>query len=445
VQPPETRYAKSGDLNIAHQVIGQGPIDVVLVDQWFSHMDGLWDVPPLAELVERLATFSRVITFDQRGIGLSDPVPIASLPSIEEWMDDLRAVMDAVGSERAALIAGLAAGFMATVFAATYPGRASSLVLVDTFPRFVRAPDYPWGAPAAERTRRLDEVQAEWGRGLMLHQFAPSMAGDRRLQEAWARYERQSASPGTALAMVGMLYESDIRHVLPTIQIPTLVIARGQADRIPPGHSRYLADHIPGAKYVELPGIDTLMWAGDQEATVAEIQEFITGARPVPEPDRVLATVLFTDIVRSTDLAAELGDHRWRGVLAEHDRIVRRQLDRFRGREVKTTGDGFLATFDGPARAIRCAGAIRDGVRALEIEVRAGLHTGEIEVIGGDVGGIAVHIGARVAALAGADQVLVSSTVKDLVAGSGIEFEDRGTHSLKGVPGEWRLFAVKSA
>jgi class 3 adenylate cyclase len=407
-------------------------------------MDGQWDVPPLAELIERLASFSRVITFDQRGIGLSDPVPTSLLPSIEEWMDDLRAVMDAVGSDRAALVAGLAAGFMATVFAATYPERVSSLVLVDTFARFVTAPDYPWGAPPEERTRRLGEIRTEWGQGLMLNQFAPSMAGDRRLREAWARYERQSASPGSALAMVGMLYESDIRHVLPTIRIPTLVIARGEAQRIPASHSRYIAEHIPGARYVELPGIDNLMWAGDQEATAAEIQEFITGVRPVPEPDRVLATVLFTDIVRSTDLAAELGDHRWRGVLAEHDRIARRQLDRFRGREVKTTGDGFLATFDGPARAIRCAEAIRDDVRPLEIEVRAGLHTGEVELLSADVGGIAVHIGARVSALAGPSEVLVSSTVKDLVAGSGIEFEDRGWHELKGVPGEWRLYSVTS-
>jgi class 3 adenylate cyclase len=279
----------------------------------------------------------------------------------------------------------------------------------------------------------------------MLNQFAPSMAGDDRLRKAWARYERQSASPGSSLAMIRMLYYSDIRHVLPTIGIPTLVIARGAAQRIPAAHSRYLAAHIPRAQLVELPGIDNLMWAGDQEAITAEIQEFITGVRPVPEADRVLATVLFTDIVRSTDRLAELGDHRWRGVLAEHDRIIRRQLDRFRGREVETTGDGFLATFDGPARAVRCAEAIRDGVRALEIEIRAGLHTGEIELAGDDVRGIAVNIGARVAALARPGEVLVSSTVKDLVAGSGIEFEDRGSHALKGVPGEWRLFAVGSS
>jgi class 3 adenylate cyclase len=442
VNPPKTSYAKSGDLHIAYQVVGEGAIDVVLVDQWFSHMDGLWDVPPLARLVERLGSFSRVITFDERGIGLSDPVPTTSLPSIEEWMDDLRAVMDTVGSERAAVVAGLAAGFMATVFVATYPERVSALVLVDTFPRFTRTPDYPWGASAEERTQRLKEVEAGWGQGLMLQQFAPSMAADGQLRDAWARYERQAASPGSALAMVDMLYHSDIRAVLPTISVPTLVMARGEAQRIPPAHSRYMAAHISGARYVELPGTDTLMWAGDQDATVGEIQEFLTGVRPVSEPDRVLATVMFTDIVGSTERASRMGDRAWRELLDRHHVVVRQELGRFRGKEIVTAGDGFLATFDGPGRAIRCARSIVDKVRALGLEIRAGLHTGEIELVGDDVRGIAVHIGARVVALAGPGEVLVSSTVRDLVAGSGIDFEDRGAHSLKGITNEWRLFLV---
>ena len=332
-------------------------------------------MPPLARFVERLASFSRVITFDERGIGLSDPVPITSLPSIEEWIDDLRAVMEAVGVKDAALLAGLAAGFMATVFVATHPERASSLVLVDAFPRFVRASDYPWGAALEERTQRLEEARAGWGKGVMLQQFAPSLAADEELRDAWARYERQAASPGTAVAMVDMLYRSDVRHVLPTITVPTMVIARREAQRIPPAHSRYVAAHIPDAKYVELPGTDTLMWAGDQDAMVGEIQEFLTGVRPVSEPDRVLATVMLTDIVGSTELAARLGDRCWRDLLARHHNAIRNQLGRFRGREIDTAGDGFLATFDGPGRAIRCALSVIDRIRSLGLSIRVGLHT----------------------------------------------------------------------
>jgi class 3 adenylate cyclase len=441
---PETRYAKSGDVNIAYQVIGDGPGDIVLVDQWFSHVEAMWDVPPLARLLERLARFSRVLVFDKRGTGLSDPVPITSLPSIEEWMDDVVAVMDAAKSQRAALIAGLASGFMAMTFSATYPERTSALALVDCYARFGQAPDYPWGGSAEELARRVDAVRERWGKGLMLDEFAPSAAADSYLRPLWSRYERVCASPGSALAMVRMFNETDVRHVLPSIRVPTLVVHRAEAVRIASAHSRYLAEHIAGARYVEVPGIDNLIWAGDQDAISAEIQEFITGVRPAPEPDRVLATVLFTDIVDSTKLAAELGDRRWTDVLRRHDAAVRSELERFRGRKIKNTGDGVLATFDGPARAIRCAAAIGMGVRPLELEIRAGLHTGEIELSGEDVQGIAVHIGARVAAMAGSGEVLVSSTVRDLVAGSELEFEDRGTHSLKGIPGEWRLYAVKS-
>jgi class 3 adenylate cyclase len=413
--------------------VGRGPIDVVLLHQWFSNVEVLWEVPPLARLVERLATFSRVILFDKRGVGLSDPVSVQSLPSLEEWMDDLRAVLDATGSERAAVVGGMAGGFMAALFAATHPQRTSAIVLVDSFAA-------PWREGLDDSARR-GELEARWGTGVMLDQFAPDAADDVAVRQSWGRYERHSVSPGAMSAITRMIEATEIRDVLPAIRVPALVVARERGP-IPATNGRYLAEHITGAKFVEIPGSDNLIWAGDQERLVGEIQEFLTGVRPAPDIDRVLATILFTDIVGSTDLAAEIGDERWRSLLAGHDRIVRTQLERFRGREVKTTGDGFLATFDGPARAIRCAQAIAAEVRTLDIEVRAGLHTGEVQVLEKDLGGIAVHIGARVAAQAGPGEVLVSSTVRDLVAGSGLEFADRGTHTLKGVPGEWRLFAA---
>jgi class 3 adenylate cyclase len=435
----------SGGLYVAFQAVGEGPRDLLLVDQWFSHMDAMWDVPPLASLVEGLASFSRVVTFDQRGIGESDPLPMRALPTLEEWIDDQRAVMDALEVERAALVAGLGAGFMAIVFAATHPERVSALVLVNCFAHFGRVAGYPWGATPEEQAQRTEEFRAGWGKGIMLKQFAPAMAGDVGLLDVWSRYEREAASPGIARAMLDMLYESDVRAVLPSIRVPTLVIASGAATRIPPVHSRYIAERIPAAKYVELPGPDVLMWAGDQTATIAEIEEFLTGARRLPQLDRVLATLMFTDIVGSTDVAARLGDRAWRELLDRHHRVIRGELARFRGREVDTAGDGFLAFFDGPGRAVGCARAAVEGVRALGLEIRAGLHTGEVELAGDAPRGIAVHIGARIAALADPGEVLVSSTVKDLVAGSGIEFEDRGEHMLKGVPNPWRVLAVLRA
>ncbi len=435
------RYARSGDLHIAYRTLGTGPIDLVVVQQWFSNVEMERDVPPLARFDDRLASFGRVILFDKRGVGLSDPVPTTAFPPIEEWMDDLRAVMDAVGSERAAVIASMAGGFMASVFAATYPDRTTALIFVDAFPRIVRTTDYPWGVGPEEFASQLHAIETGWGEGTMLGLFAPEHADDVTLRASWGRYERNSVSPGTALAMVPMMAEIDIRPVLSAIRVPTLAIAREQGS-ISAEHGRYLADHIRGAKYVQVPGRSNLIWSGDHETVLGEIQQFITGVRPAPEPERVLATIMFTDIVGSTDLAASIGDARWRDLLAEHNRIVREQLDRFRGREVKTTGDGFLATFDGPARAIRCGEAIAAAVHTLDISVRAGIHTGEVELTDHDLGGIAVHIGARVSANAGADQILVSSTVKDLVVGSGIRFEDRGPHALKGVPGRWQLFAV---
>jgi class 3 adenylate cyclase len=435
-----TRYAKSGDLHIAYRTLGVGPLDIMLLEQWFSNVEIERDVPPLARFHDRLADIGRVIVFDKRGVGLSDPVPTTSLPPIEEWMDDLRAVMDAVGSERGAVVASMAGGFMASVFAATYPERTTALVLVDAFARFTRAADYPWGDDATTTGDRLSAFEG-WGNGMMLDLFAPEIAHDAAVRNTWSRYERHSVSPGTALAMVQMIGATDVRSVLPAIRVPTLVLAHAQAP-VPPGHGRYLAEHIAGARFVELEGTTSLMWAGDQDALVAEIQHFLTGVRPAPEPDRALATLMFTDIVGSTDRAAEVGDARWLAILDEHNRIVRTQLDRFRGHEVNTTGDGFLATFDGPARAVRCAVAIVDAVRDAGVEVRAGVHTGEVELLPGKVGGIAIHIAARVSAKAGAGEVLVSSTVKDLVVGSGIAFDERGEHVLKGVPGEWRLFAV---
>lgn len=439
---PETRYARLGDLHLAYQVLGEGPPDLLLLDQWFSHMEAQWDVPPLAEFRERLASFGRLIMFDKRGSGLSDPVPTSALPTVEEWMDDVPAVLDVVGSEKAVVITNIGGGIMAMTFVAAHPERVSSLILVDCFARFLVAPDYPIGAPPEEVDRTLEEADAEMGRGGMIDLFAPSVAMDERLRRAWSRYERLASSPGSTIATVRLIYQSDVRGVLSAIRVPTLIIHRADARGFSVEHGRYLANHIPGAKYVELPGIDNLIWAGDQDAMVAEIQDFVTGVRPVPEPHRVLATVLFTDIVGSTRLAAEMGDERWHALLAEHYRVARRQLDRFGGHEVKTVGDGILATFDGPARAIRCAAAIRDGVVELGLDMRAGLHTGEIEVEADDIAGLAVHIGARISALANGGEVLVSSTIKDLVAGSGLAFEDRGSHVLKGVPGEWRLFMV---
>ena len=441
---PDTRYARLGDLHLAYQVVGKGPPDILLLDQWFGHVDAQWDVVPLAAFRERLATFGRLIMFDKRGTGLSDPIPTASLPTLEEFMEDIPAVLDTVGSERAAVIANIGGGILAMPFAAAHPKRVSSLILVDCFARFLAAPDFPIGAPNEALAPALDLAEDDTGRGVMIDLFAPSVANDERVRRSWARYERSAATPGSTKAIVRLIYESDIRDVLPAIRTPTLVIHRADATGFRVEHGRYLAEHIPNARYVELPGADNLIWAGDQEAILAEIENFVTGIRPVLDPRRVLATVMFTDIVGSTRHAAELGDARWKRLLSDHNLLIRRQLDRFGGVEIKVVGDGFLATFDGPARAVRCAVAIRDEVRELGLEIRAGLHIGEIEVLPDDIAGLAVHIGARVSALAGTGEVLVSSTIKDLVIGSGLEFDERGSHVLKGVPGDWRLFAVRT-
>jgi pimeloyl-ACP methyl ester carboxylesterase len=439
---PETRFASADDLHIAYQVVGGGPIDVVFVPDWFNHVEAQWDEPASALFLRRLASFSRLVLFDKRGTGLSDPVPLSDLPTVEAWMDDLRIVLDAVGSESAALVCASAGAFLGLPFAATYPDRVAALILIEGFARLSRADDYPPGAPP-ELIRLFREwVDEVWGTGRTVDVILPSRATDRAFCEWRARYERLAASPGTVTKMCEFVGSFDVRQVLPTIAAPTLVLHRAADRVVPPAHGRYLAEHIAGAHYVELPGSDYLWLGQDSETLVEEIQEFLTGVRAPSEPDRILTTILFTDIVRSTPRLAEVGDHRWRELLDRHDSVIRRQLVRARGREIDTTGDGFVASFDGPARAIRCAVAISEAMRPLELEVRAGLHSGECEVRGDDLGGLAVHIAARVAGAAQAGEVLVSSTVKDLVAGSGIGFSDRGLHALKGVPDEWRLYAI---
>jgi pimeloyl-ACP methyl ester carboxylesterase len=439
--PPETRYAKSGDVHIAYQVVGDGPRDLVLVAGWVSNIEVFWEEPRLARFLERLASFSRLLLFDKRGTGLSDRV--GDLPNLETRMDDVRAVMNAVGSERAALMGYSEGGPMCALFAATYPERTSALIMVGAYARRIRAPDYPWAPTRDEVDAFIEHARREWGGPVGLDIRAPSVAHDERFRQWWARYLRMSASPTANEALLRMNAEIDIRHVLPAIRVPTLILHSVGDQALDVRGSRYMAERIPGARYVELPGGDHVPWLTDGEAILEEVEEFLTGVRHGPEPDRVLATVLFTDIVGATERAAALGDRAWRDLLGQHHALIRRELARFRGREVDTAGDGFLASFDGPARAVRCAAAISDGVTPLGLAIRAGLHTGEVEVMGEKLGGIAVHIGARVAGQAGPGEVLVSSTVRDLVAGSGLRFHDRGAHALKGVPGEWRLFAVE--
>jgi pimeloyl-ACP methyl ester carboxylesterase len=440
---PPTRYARSGDASIAYQVVGDGPIDLVLVLGFATHLELQWESPQFARFFERIASFARLIVFDKRGTGLSDPVSEA--PTLEQRIDDVRAVMDAAGTERAALFGISEGGPMSVLFAATHPDRASALVLHGAMGRTTEAPDYPWATPEdALRESAAEFIAPYWGQQSegMVELFAPSLAGDPQVVEFTARMERSAASPAMVQQIFEMFLDIDVRSVLPTIRVPTLVLHR-RGDRVVNRRAgQELSRQIPGARYVELPGIDHLPWAGDSEAVLGEIEEFLTGARSEPEPDRVLATVMFTDIVGSTERASALGDARWRELLAAHETAVRRELSRFRGREVKMLGDGCLATFDGPARAIRCGRAIADAAGAIGLEVRIGVHTGEVELMGDDVGGIAVHIAARVGALASAGEVLVSGTVKDLVAGSGIQFTDRGAQRLKGIPDEWRLLAV---
>jgi class 3 adenylate cyclase len=445
VERPETKYASSGDVYIAFQVFGEGPFDLVVVPGYFSNVEYGWMLESWAAFYRGLASFARVILFDKRGSGVSDPV--SGAPLFEERMDDIRAVMDAAGSERAALHGAADGAALALLFAATYPDRTAALVLHGPQVRGSWASDYPWGqreAPAPPGSGWTDAEMVE----LVIRRIAPSRLGDAEFARFVSSYLRLSASPTTAAALSRMFFDIDVRHALPVISVPTLVTRLEPDATYPREAARYVCERIPGARYVERTSGAPNMWGEDASEHIAIVREFLTGvwadgAWEPPEPDRVLATILFTDIVGSTELLAALGDAGWRDLVREHHAVVRRQLSRFRGQEVDTAGDGFFATFDGPARGIRCASAISRSVRELGIEVRTGLHTGECEVIdGGKVGGIAVHIGARVAGAAAPGEVLVSSTVKDLVSGSGLEFEDRGTHELKGIPGEWRLFAV---
>ena len=443
---PKTSYAKSGDLHIAYQVLGEAAPDLILIPGFVSHVEHFWEEPSVARFLRRLASFSRLIFFDKRGTGLSDRVPDSALPTLEQRMDDVRAVMDAVGSERAALLAPSDAGAMAALFAATHPERTTHLILYGCFAASAKDPEYPWGQTPAELDSGLKRWERSWGQGaLYMDLFSPSMAGDERYEEWFARLERLAASPGAAITLRLMNAQIDVRHVLPAIRVPTLVLHRRDDRVVSVEEGRFLAERIPGAKYVELAGADHWPWNGDAAAIVEEVQEFVTGTRVLSVPDRVLTTVMFTDIVGSTQLVTELGDRRWGQLVEDHHALVRKALAEYRGREVDTAGDGFLATFDGPARGIRCACAIRDAVRGLGIQVRVGLHTGECEPMRDKLGGIAVHIGARVASLAAPGEVLVTRTVRDLVVGSGLQFDERGTRTLRGVPDEWQLFAVREA
>ena len=442
VKVPETRYARTSDgVHVAYQVVGEGPFDLVAVLGYVSHVELAWEDPAMAHCLGRLASFSRLIVFDRRGLGLSDAIQGA--PTLEDRMQDLRAVMDAAGSERAALFGLSEGGPMSMLFAATYPDRVLALVLYGAFARMNQAQDYPWGYPPELLERTVEAKVESWGRDdRTVEDFAPSMADDGDFKRRFAVFERRATSPGGFEALMRMNAATDVREVLSSIRVPTLILHRTGDIPIRVGHGRYLQAHIRGSRYIELPGNDHFFWVGDIGAIFDEVEEFLTGRRSSHDTDRVLATVLYTDIVGSTELAARLGDVSWRRVLDRHDQIAQREIGRWHGRLIKSTGDGILATFDGPARAIRCATTLRDALHTETVEIRAGLHTGEIELREQDVLGIGVHIASRVESLAAPNEVLVSKTVTDLVAGSGISFGDRGTHELKGVPGTWQLFAA---
>jgi class 3 adenylate cyclase/alpha-beta hydrolase superfamily lysophospholipase len=463
----QIRYAKTGDgFHIAYQVLGEGPLDLLVFSMALIPIDMADDEPSLARFQRRLAAFGRVIRFDPRGVGLSDPVSPSIPPTLEQWVDDALAVLDAAGSKRAAVFSP--GSPVALLLAASHPERVSSLVLINGLARAASAPDYPIGAPPEaldafidsamqalesegpgedalaeiESAVQLDALEKDFD---ILTVIAPTMLGNEEFRRWWDRAGQRGASPATARAFIRVFFEADVRKILRLIQAPTLILHRKDNLFIPVEHGRYLAAHIPNATYIELPGADNLYWVGDADGILDDTEEFLTGVRHGAEPDRRLASVLFTDIVSSTERLVEVGERRWRDLLDGHDAAVRRQLERFGGREIKTTGDGVLAIFDGPARSVYCACAIRQTVSQLGLDIRAGIHAGEVEIRGKDVGGLAVVIAARVAALAGPREVLASSTVKDLVAGSSIGFKDRGSHLLKGVPDEWRLFSVESA
>src|ERR671937_265673 len=438
---PETRYARSAGLNIAYQGVGEGTVDLVYVPGWVSHVELAWELPDLVRGFERLASFSRLILFDKRGTGMSDPVAASEQPSLEQRMDERPAELDAVGSRRAAVFGASEGGNMSMLFAATNPHRTIALCTFGCTARRMGSPEYPWAPTWEERLQALAYVEENWNTGLGWGDIAPSL--DAAGLEDLSRYYRRCASPGAAVALMRMNSHVDVRDTLPSIQCPTVVMHRADDRDAHVDEGRYIASQIPDARFVEFPGADHSWWTQDRDAILDEVEELVTGVRPAPQPNRMLATVLFTDIVKSTERARELGDQGWAELLGRHHAAVRRELERFRGNEIDTAGDGFLASFDGPARAIRCAVAARDAVQELGLELRAGLHTGECELLGDKVAGIAVHTGARVSALAGPGEVLVSETVRDLVSGSGIDFEDHGEHELKGV-GRRRIYAVSA-
>jgi class 3 adenylate cyclase/pimeloyl-ACP methyl ester carboxylesterase len=431
---------------VAYQVFGSGPLDLVFITNWVTNMDAMWDEPSVAAYMGRLGAFSRVIWYDKRGSGVSDPVPLASLPTIEQWSDDARTVMDAVGVDQVAIVGDTEGGPMAAMLAATHPERVRALVLVNSFARWRRAEDYPIGMPEETSEKLIERWEQHWGvTSEMLDLTAPSIANDPRFRSWWLRYSRLAMPRQAATTMYRGVTEIDVRSILPTIRVPTLVLHRAGNLHHRVAFGRYLADHIPDAKYVELPGADSFPFhAGDFTPLLNEVEEFLTGTRATPLPDRRLATMVFTDIVGSTRLAAERGDSAWIRLARSHDEIVREHLATYRGREIDHTGDGFVAIFDGPARAVTCAARMVDALRELGVTIRVGLHTGEIELVGDEIRGLAVHVAARVMAVAEKGGILVSATVKDLVLGSGIDFAERGTHRLKDVPGDWRLYEVVS-
>jgi class 3 adenylate cyclase len=444
MSPPETRYALSGDISIAYQVVGDGPVDLVIVPGFISHVDLLWQQRGYGEWIERLASFARVITFDKRGTGASDRDVGDS--TLEERMDDLRAVLDAVGSERTAVFGFSEGGALAVLFAAAYPARVSELILFASFACTRPAPDYPEGAAQAALFDRLETELPNWGSGEMLRHYTPRYGDHPEARAVMGRFERASSSPRAVRSHIRWVRELDVRPVARALRVRTLVALRTGDAVVPAATTRWFATNVPGARLIEYPGDDHLPWNGDAARLADDVQEFVTGKRrnAAAEPDRVLATVLFTDIVASTERAVALGDRAWTELLARHHAIVRAALERYRGREESTSGDGFLATFDGPARAVRCALDIRDSLAPLGLQVRAGVHTGECERHGDELAGIAVHTGARVMAIAQAGEVLASRVVRDLVAGSGLVFTERGTHALKGLPDEWQIYAASA-
>lgn len=444
IEPISTRYARTSEGSyLAYHVSGEGPIDLVIPITGSASIELIWEEPSVSGFISRLSSFSRLITFDPRGFGSSGRLDADAVPALQAWKDDIGTVMDAVGSERAAFFSWGDSAGATMFFAAAYPERTTSLVLFNAYARYARSDETPWGLPAEQIRSYVAAIQDLWGTGQCIEALAPTMVRSEAGRRHWGRIERLTASPDVLAAATRAVMESDVTHVLSAIQAPTLVISR-QGDRhVRSEHSRHIASRIQGAQFVGLPGDDHLPFAGRTGEVLDEVEAFLTGVRPLPVLDRVLVTVLFTDIVGSTEHVARLGDRHWRESLNRYDEVVQRQLERFRGRYIKTTGDGTLATFDGPGRAIECPRAIAVSVRDLDIEIRAGLHSGEVELRGEDVSGMAVHVAARAAAKAGFSEVLVSSTVKDLVAGAGLEFEDLGAHELKGVPDAWRLFSVR--